>query len=286
MSENRHTRATSAPRRRQALIDEPPLLVMPTAILMVGVDEAIFLQQLHYWLERSGKERDGRRWIWNSFEDWHAQFPWWSVRTLQRIVSKLRESGVVITSTDYNAHRTDRTLWYTIDYDVVAQKTEALAHDDKMAGWPRQSDGLENDNVSPSDDDTMAHSIPETTQRTPEISFEASKGLTLVDNVERYDESRLAILPYAQDFARELRDQAPLTSTVTRLVNMYRAAGVDLDTFIEQMYRARAIAQERTPAIRNQGNGPGQKSKMAYFLAVLEDLLGQRSGEASRNAGD
>jgi Helix-turn-helix domain len=114
---------------------------------------------------------------------------------------------------------------------------------------------------------------------------ESSKGLTIVDNVERYDDVRIALLPYAQDFARELRDQAPLASTVTRLVNMFRAAGVDLDTFLDRMIQARAITQERTPAIRNQVNGPGQKSKMAYYLAVLEDLLGQGDG-ASRNAGD
>ena len=116
-------------------------------------------------------------------------------------------------------------------------------------------------------------SISESTQRArTERSFEASKGASF----EKYDQARLAILPYAEDLARELNDQAPLTSTVTRLVNLYLGSGLDLDTFLDRLMQARAITQERTPAIRTQRpDGWGAKPKMSYFLAVVEDLLGQ-----------
>ena len=50
------------------------------------------------------------------------------------------------------------------------------------------------------------------------------------------------------------------------------------------MMQARAITQERTPAIRTQAEWPKGKPKTAYFLAVLEDLLSQTS--ATGTEGD
>ena len=87
-------------------------------------------------------------------------------------------------------------------------------------------------------------------QYSERTTFEGSKGLSLV---EKYDDARLAILPYAEDLARELGDQAPLTSTTTRLTNLYRDSGLDLDVFLDLIIRARAITQERTGSIRTRG---------------------------------
>jgi hypothetical protein len=93
---------------------------------------------------------------------------------------------------------------------------------------------------------------------------------------EKYDQARLAILPYAEDLARELGDQAPLTSTTTRLTNLYRESGLALDTFLDLLIAARGITQERTGSIRTpRPEGPGPKPKMAYWFTVLEDLIGQ-----------
>jgi len=40
------------PRSSSLLIAVPPLIVLPTLATLVGLNEAIFLQQLHYWLLR------------------------------------------------------------------------------------------------------------------------------------------------------------------------------------------------------------------------------------------
>jgi hypothetical protein len=91
-----------------------------------------------------------------------------------------------------------------------------------------------------------------------------------------YDEDRALLLAYAQDLARELNDQAPLNSTTTRLLNLYRGSGLDMDAFIERMLAARRVTQQRTAAIRTpRPDGPGARPKMSYFFAVLEDLAGQ-----------
>lgn len=104
-----------------------------------------------------------------------------------------------------------------------------------------------------------------------------TSNLRKIHTIEKYDDDRLALLPYAQDLAREMNDQAPLTSTTTRLVNLYKTSGLDLDTFLDRLMQARAITQERTSSIRTHSDGIRSKPKMAFMLAVLEDLVGREA---------
>ncbi|HZG69531.1 MAG TPA: helix-turn-helix domain-containing protein [Herpetosiphonaceae bacterium] len=108
--------------------------------------------------------------------------------------------------------------------------------------------------------------------KTQNDHFESSRGLSLV---EKYDDARAAILPYAEDFGRELGDQAPLASTTTRLTNLYRSSGLALDDFLDLLVTARHITQERSASIRTRSEGLAPKPKMPYMLTVLEDLIGQ-----------
>lgn len=106
------------------LIDEHPLLVLPSLARAIGLPESIFLQQVHYWIESNGHlQDDGRRWIFNSYESWSQQFPWWNVGTIRRIVATLRDAGLIETTTRFNRMGIDHTLWYTIDYTTLAQLT-------------------------------------------------------------------------------------------------------------------------------------------------------------------
>lgn len=101
------------------LINEYPLLVLPNLAREIGLNEAIFIQQLHYWLNgKSAKVKDGKKWVYNTYEDWQEQFPFWSVPTIKRIVSKLREKKLIATN-NYNKFKYDKTLWYSINYDEL-----------------------------------------------------------------------------------------------------------------------------------------------------------------------
>jgi hypothetical protein len=103
------------------LFEEPPLVVSPSLAKALGsVDEAIVLQQVHYWLQRSSHEHDGRKWVYNSAEEWQEQFSFWSVKTIRRIFGRLREKGLLLTG-NYNQSLLDRTLWYSIDYELLDQ---------------------------------------------------------------------------------------------------------------------------------------------------------------------
>lgn len=93
------------------LIPESPIQLIPSLAKAIGLNEAIFIQQLHYW---SLKSNDG--WVYNTYEQWQEQFPFWSTRTIQRIVRNLEESGLLISRQDNDY---DRKKYYQIDYDKL-----------------------------------------------------------------------------------------------------------------------------------------------------------------------
>jgi len=104
------------------LLDEHPLLVMPSLAITVGLNEAIFLQQLHYWLVKNkGKPemfKGGRYWCFCSLDQWKEQFPFWSRSTLRRTIASLETKEIVITG-NFNKRGFDKTLWYSIDYEAL-----------------------------------------------------------------------------------------------------------------------------------------------------------------------
>lgn len=99
------------------LMDDQPLVVSPRLAQALGsLDQAVILQQLHYWLKKSKNFHDGRPWVYNSMEAWMKQFPWIKSRTtLTKHFNRLKKLGLVVTS-NYNKAGFDKTTWYSIDY--------------------------------------------------------------------------------------------------------------------------------------------------------------------------
>jgi uncharacterized phage protein (TIGR02220 family) len=97
------------------LISEPPLQVLPSLAKSIGLNEAIFLQQLHYWLLKSTHIIDGNKWVYNSVTQWQEQFPFWCQRTIKNIIYSLEKSGILV-SGNFNKKKSDKTKWYRIDY--------------------------------------------------------------------------------------------------------------------------------------------------------------------------
>lgn len=103
------------------LFDESPLVVQPTLATAIGLNEAIVLQQIHYWMQnpKSGRFIDGKHWIFNSLSDWKEQFPWWSESTIYRTLEALEDAQLLETG-NFNARKGDRTKWYTLNYATYA----------------------------------------------------------------------------------------------------------------------------------------------------------------------
>ena len=97
------------------------LITHPEVALTLGKSEAIFLQQLHYWLTSDndmGTTFDGKRWIYNSYKAWAENLRIYSESTIRRAISKLEKIGVIVTQ-NLNKKKSDHTKWYTINYDLL-----------------------------------------------------------------------------------------------------------------------------------------------------------------------
>ena len=159
------------------LIDDRPLMVLPQLAVAIGLNEAVVLQQIHYWLKTYAEAKDanhyhdGRWWVYNTAEQWQENFPFWSESTVRRALTSLREPyeateddprqsrGPLLLTGNYNEKGYDRTLWYTIDYDHLLKMTMPSAQNEQM------------------DVVILSTPIPETTtETTPETTEEEEAG--------------------------------------------------------------------------------------------------------------
>lgn len=101
------------------LINEPPILVLPTLATEIGLNEAMVLQQIHYWLmnERNKNRFDGHVWVRNTYEQWGRQFPFWGEKTLRRTITSLEDMQLVQSYISNEEFR--KTKFYTIQYNNV-----------------------------------------------------------------------------------------------------------------------------------------------------------------------
>jgi len=105
------------------LFDEQPIVVDRTLAKLIGLNEAIVLQQVHYWITINQKAKknfhEGRYWTYNSIKAWHEEnFEFWSYDTVKRTFSKLESLNLLITD-NFNKDPRDKTKWYSINYEVL-----------------------------------------------------------------------------------------------------------------------------------------------------------------------
>lgn len=148
------------------LLDESPLVVLPALAKQVGLNESIIIQQIHYWLQKSNHEHEDRLWIYNSIASWQEQFPFWSTKTIQRIIKSLKDKKLIETG-NFNRLKFDKTTWYTICYNQL----ELLLQPEKkvMTECPVDVDNMSNtdsQSVSLIDEDIVSQPIPKTTKNT------------------------------------------------------------------------------------------------------------------------
>ncbi|KZR58336.1 DnaD domain-containing protein [Pseudobacillus badius] len=112
------------------LLDDKPLIVLPSLAVKVGLNESIVLQQLHYWLLESKNIKDDYKWVYNTYEDWRIQFPFWSVSTIRRIITKLEKQELIIVG-NYNKLKIDNTKWYRLNYDYLEYMSRPSAQSEQ-----------------------------------------------------------------------------------------------------------------------------------------------------------
>lgn len=125
------------------LINERPLLVLPSLVLVVGMERAIALQQLHFILHSDSRFvecRDSKVWVELSYAKWHKwSFPFWKPETIRKLFSRMRDDGLLIHQ-QFNLASGDATSYVTIDYDKLK---EIVNHPDFDAGYHPDFDAEE-----------------------------------------------------------------------------------------------------------------------------------------------
>ncbi|MGO1372466.1 MAG: hypothetical protein ACTHVE_11540 [Senegalia sp. (in: firmicutes)] len=101
------------------LFGQRPLVVDVELAKIIGLNEAMVIQQIHYWLEVNKSKNinyhEDKHWTYNSMSNWHKQFPFWSIETVKRTFKSLRDKNLLLTG-NFNKLKIDRTIWYTINY--------------------------------------------------------------------------------------------------------------------------------------------------------------------------
>lgn len=151
------------------LFDEQPIVVDRTLAKAIGLNEAIVLQQVHYWItinkEANKHFYEGRYWVYNTLADWHKNnFPFWSFDTVKRTFAKLEKAKILITG-NFNKDKRDRTKWYTIDYEKLEEYVN------------RKSAKCTNAKVqnAPMEESKMHQPIPENTTEITNIDYNNNK---------------------------------------------------------------------------------------------------------------
>ncbi|WEV56152.1 replication protein [Ligilactobacillus acidipiscis] len=178
------------------LISEPPLQVLPSLAVRVGLNEAIVLQQFHYWLQRSKNVRDGNKWIYNSIAEWQKQFPFWSKDTVKRTINSLEKQGCLIVG-NYNKAKFDKTKWYRINYDSLCTN---------RMGQNAPTSSAECTNG-------LGQNAPTNTNRLPETTTETTKEYSAFDNAPH---------AFEKEF-QEVWDQYPNKKGKKQAFNHYKA---------------------------------------------------------------
>ena len=111
------------------LLPEPGITLLPSLAGKIGVNEALFLQQIHYWITRRAGAIDqyGRYWIYNTIKQWQEQLSFLSESTLKRAIGNLESDGVLLTT--WIGSGFSRKKAYTIDYDRVDRISQEIVHD-------------------------------------------------------------------------------------------------------------------------------------------------------------
>ncbi len=167
------------------LLKSRPQIVIPELAARIGLNEALILQQLQYWLSEtsSGISYDGHRWIYNTIGEWQKQFPYFSESTIKRTFSNLKNMGLLYIK-QINKRNHDRTNFYTINYghDALFDKGKlTLSEGVEMKLSEDELEIVEQGKLTPSTKANSAYLTKKTTKITTKNTTEKDPSCAVSD---------------------------------------------------------------------------------------------------------
>lgn len=183
------------------LLNEAPLLILPTLAQRIGLNEAIALQQLHYlecgnrkagWVDESGYG-----WVDKTYREWQRDyFPFWSLGTIKRIFTRLE------------------TLNLTKVQQLAHTKKYRVAYDQLDLPAPTQSDqnALSNPQTDQDDQDRQIKLSTQTDQPDPLQQIKLIRLPLYKESFKEQQEKEAAakaLSPAARTFLADWADKVP-----------------------------------------------------------------------------
>lgn len=96
-----------------------------------GLNNAIFLQDLAFWIEFNRKRdkafRDGRYWTYSTMEEISERHPYWTKNQVRHIIDTCKKNGWIFVE-HYDQSNYNRRNWYSIRDDIMS--IISFGHDD------------------------------------------------------------------------------------------------------------------------------------------------------------
>ncbi|HHU6748271.1 TPA: DnaD domain protein [Staphylococcus aureus] len=232
------------------LIDDYPIQVLPKLAELIGLNEAIVLQQIHYWLNNSKHEYENKKWIYNSYKNWEAQFPFWSNVTIRRTISSLEKQNLLLTG-NFNKVGFDKTKWYTIDYLVLEGVSKRVAQNEQTMCSKRANGTAQNEQTNTIDyTETNKHRETDDVSKSfkyistnLEIIQNPLKAEQLEHEIKSFKQDQFEIVKVATDYCKE--NNKGLNYLLTVLKN-WNKEGVSDKESAENKLKPRNTKKETT----------------------------------------
>lgn len=104
---------------KDVFMSEDPIYVSPTLAGMFGAKTAIFLQELHCWLQERRIVVDGQLWIEGDLDAWGTKLPFLAPRTIRNCAKRLLRHGLLEVSLR------DGVEWYALSCVQLARQVAA-----------------------------------------------------------------------------------------------------------------------------------------------------------------
>lgn len=156
--------------RIPSLMDEQPINFYPHLAEILGVNEAIVLQQIWFYINvnrQNESERhfhDDKWWVYNSYKQWNARyFPWLNPRAIQVVILNLEKLNI-LESMQGVEDRYDRRKWYTVNLKALEDVIQKASKDSAKSA-PSSVQDLDDDNVQNLHDEIPETTTEETTEK-------------------------------------------------------------------------------------------------------------------------
>jgi hypothetical protein len=103
----------------ELFIKEYPWVVPRSLAAAIGLNQALMLQQIHFWSEpkKNKKYSRSRYWVYYSYKEWRRHFSFWSETDLKEILQSLEERKLVFCNLSIVSSGGPKL--YAINYNVV-----------------------------------------------------------------------------------------------------------------------------------------------------------------------